>query len=60
MMSISLIDDIVKGSHIIYHSNEDNLEIKGAAINNYARSSKSRTVAGKRACVDPSGSLMGK
>lgn len=53
MMSISLIDDVVKGSHIIYHSNEDNLESEGAAMNNYARTSKGRIVAGKLACVVP-------
>lgn len=47
MMSISLIDDVVKGSHIIYHSNKDNLESEGAAMNNYARTLESRTVAGK-------------
>lgn len=53
MMSISLIDDVVKGSHIIYHSNKDNLESEGAAMNNYARTLGSRTVAGKLACVVP-------
>lgn len=26
MMFIALIHDVVKGSHLIYHSNEDSLE----------------------------------
>ena len=33
MMSISLIAYVIKGNHIIYYSNEDNLASKREAIN---------------------------
>ena len=55
MMSISLTDYVVKGSHIIDHSNEDNLECERRAID-YARTMQSRNVSGKLATC----SLMGK
>lgn len=48
MTSLSLMDYVVKRNHLIYHSNEDNLERERGAIN-YARTNQSRTVPGKLA-----------
>lgn len=60
MMSISLIDDVIKGSHIIYHSNKDNLVSERRAISDYARTTQGRTVLNKLACIVTVGSLMGE
>lgn len=59
-MYISLIDDVVKGSHIIYHSNKNNLVSKRRAINNYARTTQGRTILNKLECIVTVGSLMGE
>lgn len=56
-MFIALIDDVVRGSHIIYHLNEDSLESERRAINCYPRTTQGRAVLCKLACT---GSLMGE
>lgn len=60
MMFISLTDDVVKGIHITYHSNKNNLVSERRAINNYARTTQGRTVLNKLECIITVGSIMGE